>query len=90
MRSTWISGYKNGKLNSYNVKTIFVVAIHSTHENLGSILKEAKNNSDMLIIDLQDSYNLHTIKTVALMEYFVEQCLSEFDDFEKKRNFISK
>ncbi len=75
MRRTWIASLKSNNLRSFGVEVFFVLAIEKSDQNMSYIFEEDKIYSDLLILDLVDFYKMHTIKTVALMEYFYEECI---------------
>ena len=42
--------------------------------DLKQVMDESNNTKDILLLDLPDSYKMHTLKIIAAQEYFLDQC----------------
>ena len=76
MRETWIKEIKSHPVWSQKISIIFVSAF-SPYQRRGryikkSLMKESKNNEDLLIFNQEDSYRLFTLKVLNYLHFVVE------------------
>ena len=75
MRETWILEILKFQESGVNVSVIFLVAIHSSDKaGLNAANNEADIHNDLLVLDLNDSYRMWSIKTISLLDYIIERC----------------
>ncbi len=84
MRKTWIAKIRTDPIWNKKIKVFFVLAISKKDKDKHREVcnKESHNNSDILILDYEDSYELFTIKMLAIMEYFLKRCYYKQKDLD--------
>ncbi len=85
-----MSEIKAKKEWSSKVKTFFLVPISKDFSSaLEKVKTEAKQNGDIIILDLEDNETLQTIKAIHMMEYYLQKCFKR-DEKNRKTPLLFK
>ena len=85
MRSTWINKIQSNPKWRSQMRIIFLIAVDKNDQAVvNQMAKESNYSNDILLLDLSDSYKMHTLKTIAAMEYFLKHCFNESFDAKNK------
>ena len=80
MRKTWISEIRKNPVWNNEVQIFFIIAIsRNDTKKIAEICEELSINSDILLLDVIDAYELHTVKMLAFMEYFLTKCSTQIN-----------
>ena len=83
MRETFIAEIKKNAEWEAKVKVLFMVAMKKDSPGFDKVKEEAQTHRDILILDMEDSFEMNTVKSIKLMEYFLHKCYAASDSLQK-------